>query len=88
MLGELEKLSGRVNTKGSIGYVAQQAWIQNVTLRDNITFGKKFDPVKYDKVIEACALKPDIQILPAGDQTEIGEKVIHQCIYVFSILSY
>ena len=75
MLGELEKISGRVNTKGIIGYVAQQAWIQNVSLRDNILFGKKFDRVKYDKVIEACALKPDLDILPAGDQTEIGEKV-------------
>lgn len=75
MLGELEKISGRVNTKGIIGYVAQQAWIQNVSLRNNIVFGNKFDRTKYDKVIEACALLPDLEILPAGDQTEIGEKV-------------
>jgi len=75
ILGELERHSGRVNTKGTIGYVAQQAWIQNTTLRENITFGNKFDPMKYDKVVDACALKPDMEILPAGDQTEIGEKV-------------
>jgi len=44
-------------------------------VRDNILFGKPYDPVKYGKVIEACALKPDLEILPAGDKTEIGEKV-------------
>jgi ATP-binding cassette subfamily C (CFTR/MRP) protein 1 len=64
--------------KGSIAYVAQQAWIQNATLRDNILFGKPFDPLRYDKVVEACALKPDLEILPAGDKTEIGEKVTDQ----------
>ena len=61
--------------QGSVAYVAQQAWIQNATLRDNITFGKEFDEKKYDQVLEACALKPDLEILPGGDMTEIGEKV-------------
>jgi len=75
MLGELDRINGRVNTKGSIAYIAQQAWIQNATLRNNIIFGKPFDPTKYDRVVEACALKPDFEILPAGDKTEIGEKV-------------
>jgi len=56
--------------------VAQQAWIQNATLRENILFGQPFDPSKYDKVVDSCALKPDLEILPAGDKTEIGEKVI------------
>ncbi|CAG7830574.1 unnamed protein product, partial [Allacma fusca] len=77
MLGELEKKNGRVNTIGTIAYVPQQAWIQNVTLRDNILFGRPFEPPKYEKVIEACALKPDLEILPGGDQTEIGEKGIN-----------
>nr|CAD7428323.1 unnamed protein product [Timema monikensis] len=74
-LGEMNKLSGRVNTKGSIAYVPQQAWIQQSTLKDNITFGKNLDTALYDRVIEACALKSDLEILPGGDQTEIGEKV-------------
>ncbi|CAL8118382.1 unnamed protein product [Orchesella dallaii] len=77
MLGELDKVSGRVNTKGSIAYIAQQAWIQNATLRNNILYGKPFDPAKYDRVVEACALKTDFEILPAGDKTEIGEKGIN-----------
>ena len=58
-----------------MAYVAQQAWIQNATLRDNILFGKPYEDNKYDAVLEACALKPDLEILPGGDQTEIGEKV-------------
>lgn len=76
-LGEMEKISGRVNTVGKIAYVSQQAWIQNCTLQDNILFGKTLDQKLYDKVIVACALKPDIDMLPAGDQTEIGEKGIN-----------
>nr|CAD7256941.1 unnamed protein product [Timema shepardi] len=75
-LGEMYKLSGRVNVKGSVAYASQQAWIQNATLRDNILFGKKLDERFYACVLEACALKPDLDILPAGDQTEIGERVI------------
>nr|CAD7428321.1 unnamed protein product [Timema monikensis] len=76
-LGEMDKLSGRVNTKGSIAYVPQQAWIQQATIQDNIMFGKPLDKMKYFKVIEACALRNDLQILPGGDQTEIGEKGIN-----------
>lgn len=53
------------------------AWIQNATLQENILFGKPLDRKKYDCVVEACALKPDFDILPGGDQTEIGEKGIN-----------
>ncbi|XP_015591556.1 multidrug resistance-associated protein 1 isoform X6 [Cephus cinctus] len=77
LLGEMDKLSGRVNTKGSIAYVSQQAWIQNATLQDNILFGKPLDKTLYNRVVEACALGPDLKMLPAGDQTEIGEKGIN-----------
>jgi len=58
-----------------VAYVAQQAWIQNATVRDNILFGKPFDEQRYNRILDACALRPDLQILPAGDATEIGEKV-------------
>lgn len=45
-------------------------------MRDNIIFGKKEDSETiYQDVIEACALTPDLQILPGGDKTEVGEKV-------------
>ncbi|XP_050416421.2 multidrug resistance-associated protein 1-like [Patella vulgata] len=77
LLGELEKVSGNVNIKGSIAYVPQEAWIQNATVKDNILFGSRCKHKTYDRVLEACALKPDLDILPGGDLTEIGEKGIN-----------
>ncbi|XP_041372529.1 multidrug resistance-associated protein 1-like [Gigantopelta aegis] len=77
ILGEMENIEGKVIVKSSVAYVAQQAWIQNATVRDNILFGMNYDAEKYDRIIEACALKPDLDILPAGDLTEIGEKGIN-----------
>ncbi|XP_050740740.1 multidrug resistance-associated protein 1 isoform X7 [Drosophila biarmipes] len=76
-LGEMEKLAGVVNTVGKLAYVPQQAWIQNATVRDNILFGQPYDRKRYNKVIDACALRADIDILSAGDLTEIGEKGIN-----------
>jgi len=60
-----------------VAYVAQQAWIQNCSLKDNILFGEELIDEKYKQVIDTCALKPDLEILPAGDRTEIGEKVCY-----------
>uniref|UniRef100_A0A8C2YGG5 ATP binding cassette subfamily C member 2 n=1 Tax=Coturnix japonica TaxID=93934 RepID=A0A8C2YGG5_COTJA len=77
MLGEMENIKGHINIQGSLAYVPQQAWIQNATLRDNILFGSELDEARYQKVIKACALLPDLELLPAGDQTEIGEKGIN-----------
>ncbi|KAM7393766.1 hypothetical protein PAMP_020615 [Pampus punctatissimus] len=74
MLGETEKRSGHVTVKGSVAYVPQQAWIQNATVQDNIIFGREKLKTWYHRVLEACALLPDLDILPAGDSTEIGEK--------------
>lgn len=53
----------------------QQAWIQNATVRDNVLFGKAYQAERYKTVIRACQLERDLSILPAGDLTEIGEKV-------------
>uniref|UniRef100_A0A3Q2PMB4 ABC-type glutathione-S-conjugate transporter n=1 Tax=Fundulus heteroclitus TaxID=8078 RepID=A0A3Q2PMB4_FUNHE len=74
MLGETEKRSGQVTVKGTVAYVPQQAWIQNATVQDNILFGREKLKTWYQRVLEACALLPDLGILPAGDATEIGEK--------------
>lgn len=60
-----------------MAYVPQEAWIQNATLRDNILFEADMDINKYERTIEVCALEPDLDILPGGDLTEIGEKVRH-----------
>ncbi|KAM9715836.1 ATP-binding cassette sub-family C member 3 isoform 3-T3 [Menidia menidia] len=77
LLGEMEKLEGEVSIRGSVAYVPQQAWIQNATLRDNILFGNTYNEQKYRCVLEACALTPDMEVLPGGDMTEIGEKGIN-----------
>uniref|UniRef100_A0A3B1IDV6 ATP binding cassette subfamily C member 3 n=1 Tax=Astyanax mexicanus TaxID=7994 RepID=A0A3B1IDV6_ASTMX len=77
LLGEMEKLEGHISIRGSVAYVPQQAWIQNATLRDNILFGRPYVEQKYRCVLEACALTPDLEVLPGGDLTEIGEKGIN-----------
>ena len=55
--------------------VSHQAWIQNATLKDNILFGSKEESGRYWDAIKDCALTSDLDILPAKDMTEIGEKV-------------
>ncbi|KAJ2117298.1 hypothetical protein IW146_000871 [Coemansia sp. RSA 922] len=57
-----------------IAYVAQEAWLRNATVRENILFGEQYDASRYEEVLRVCALKPDFRILSAGDQTEIGER--------------
>ncbi|CAH1795308.1 unnamed protein product [Owenia fusiformis] len=76
-LGEMVKLKGSVQLKSNIAYVPQQAWIQYSTLKENILFAQGFKREKYDKILEACALLPDLEILPGGDNIEIGEKGIN-----------
>ncbi|KAJ1830981.1 hypothetical protein LPJ63_004590 [Coemansia sp. RSA 2711] len=77
ILGDMIKDSGHVFTRGRLAYVPQVPWIMNATLRTNVLFGSNYDPVFYDKVIDACSLRQDIDMLPAGDLTEIGEKGIN-----------
>ncbi|KAF9914919.1 hypothetical protein BX616_007298 [Lobosporangium transversale] len=79
VMGEMYKvaLEGVVAVYGDIAYVPQQAWIINATVRDNILFGKPFDQEKYDRIIYAAGLQPDLKILAAGDMTEIGERGIN-----------
>jgi ABC-type multidrug transport system fused ATPase/permease subunit len=59
LLGEMNKVDGRVCVSGKIAYVPQTAWIMNTTLKENILFGQEFDKNLYDRIIEACALEQD-----------------------------
>ncbi|KAF1397721.1 Multidrug resistance-associated protein 1, partial [Spheniscus humboldti] len=77
LLGELEKTDGCVTMKGTAAYVPQQAWIQNASVEDNILFGKEMDETWFNRVIDACALQPDLESFPAGQKSEIGEKGIN-----------
>ncbi|KAF3198093.1 hypothetical protein TWF106_001072 [Orbilia oligospora] len=76
LAGDMRKTSGTITQGASMAYCPQSAWIQNTSVRENILFGRPFDPVWYEKVIEACALKPDFELFPNGDMTEIGERGI------------
>ncbi|XP_076160818.1 sulfonylurea receptor isoform X2 [Ptiloglossa arizonensis] len=79
MLGEIQNTTGTIKwTKGSrIAYVAQKPWLLNATLRDNILFGSAYRSRRYRNVLKACALQPDVDILPGQDFTQIGEKGIN-----------
>ncbi|XP_053165539.1 ATP-binding cassette sub-family C member 5 isoform X2 [Hemicordylus capensis] len=74
ILGQMTLLEGSISVDGTFAYVAQQAWILNALLRDNILFGKEFDEERYNTVLNDCCLRPDLAILPNGDLTEIGER--------------
>ncbi|KAJ2779675.1 Transporter of the ATP-binding cassette (ABC), partial [Coemansia javaensis] len=85
LVGEMALLRGRVLVPTSAGadgavvvddiaYVAQEAWLRNATVRDNILLGEPFDAGRYAEVLRMCALGPDLGVLPAGDLTEIGER--------------
>uniref|UniRef100_A0A673L261 ATP-binding cassette sub-family C member 9-like n=1 Tax=Sinocyclocheilus rhinocerous TaxID=307959 RepID=A0A673L261_9TELE len=93
MLGEMQTISGKVywiyvcegrltpcvcvKNRYSVAYAAQKSWLLNATVEENITFGSHFNKQRYKAVIDACSLQPDIDLLPFGDQTEIGERGIN-----------
>ncbi|KAH3756097.1 multidrug resistance-associated protein 3 [Pelomyxa schiedti] len=74
IMGFLKRTSGEVTVRGRVSYSAQHAWVQNLTLRDNIMFGSEFDEEKYQAVVSACELRRDISIISGGDMAEIGEE--------------
>ncbi|KAF9940341.1 hypothetical protein BGZ65_007307 [Modicella reniformis] len=91
LLREMDLISGTVNLPrstfktvnhstgyipGSVAYVSQHPWLQQASIRENIMFGSPFEPERYQKVLEACALLPDLAVFEHGDLTEIGEKGI------------
>ncbi|XP_074543333.1 ATP-binding cassette sub-family C member 10 [Halichoeres trimaculatus] len=76
LTGELNRLSGVVyvaDREAGFGLASQESWIQHASVRDNILFGKVYDHTLYQAVIEACALSDDLNVLPNGDKTEVGE---------------
>ncbi|EJD02283.1 multidrug resistance-associated ABC transporter [Fomitiporia mediterranea MF3/22] len=77
LIGEMRKVNGEVVFGGSVAYVPQTAWIMNATLRENVLFGREEDEIKFQKIIQACSLQHDIDMLPNGVDTEIGEKGIN-----------
>ncbi|KAJ3720770.1 P-loop containing nucleoside triphosphate hydrolase protein, partial [Lentinula guzmanii] len=60
-------------TRG-VAYAAQESWVQNATIKENIIFDSPFSPSRYQKVLYQCALEKDLELFQAGDETEVGEK--------------
>ncbi|QRV93384.1 ABC transporter [Ceratobasidium sp. AG-Ba] len=77
MLGELTLLNGTIATSVRelrIAYASQDAFIFPGTLRDNVLLDSAFDGARYNAVINACGLMPDIARLVKGDGTVLGDK--------------
>ncbi|CAK4374470.1 unnamed protein product [Aphanomyces euteiches] len=72
--GEMKQTQGTSGVYGSIAYCSQEPWIQQMSVRDNILFGKPFDSAKYTRVVDACGLLPDFELMAFGDMTEVGSK--------------
>ncbi|KAF0698943.1 Aste57867_10465 [Aphanomyces stellatus] len=80
LLGEMHRCvdePGHVHVSGDIAYVSQEPWIQHASLRENVVFYDELDEYRYDQVLSACQLQPDLARLPNGDATEIGERGIN-----------
>nr|AIU41637.1 ABC transporter family protein [Hevea brasiliensis] len=78
MLGELPAISdASAVIRGTVAYVPQVSWIFNATVRDNILFGSPFDSARYEKAIDVTSLQHDLDLLPGGDLTEIGERGVN-----------
>uniref|UniRef100_A0A7N8XZ56 ATP-binding cassette, sub-family C (CFTR/MRP), member 9 n=1 Tax=Mastacembelus armatus TaxID=205130 RepID=A0A7N8XZ56_9TELE len=75
--GNIRYFLSDLKNRHSVAYAAQKSWLLNATVEENITFGSPFSKQRYKAVIDACSLQPDIDLLPFGDQTEIGERGIN-----------
>ncbi|XP_072319420.1 ATP-binding cassette sub-family C member 4-like [Eucyclogobius newberryi] len=74
VLGELPRDSGALTVRGQLAYASQLPWVFPGTIRSNILFGKELNPQKYERVLKACALKRDMELLPNGDLTVVGDQ--------------
>ena len=67
----------QIKVSGKISYVSQTAWIQSGTIQENILFGSAMDSDRYREALERCSLVKDLELLPFGDLTVIGERGVN-----------
>ncbi|KAJ7974098.1 ABC transporter C family member 10-like [Quillaja saponaria] len=77
VLGDVPNTQGSIEVCGKIAYVSQTAWIQTGTIQENILFGSAMDSARYQETLERCSLLKDLELLPHGDLTEIGERGVN-----------
>ena len=77
--GELVPFNGKIERRtASIAFAAQDPWIINGTIRENIIMGLDFDADRYCEIVKSCGLNPDMSTFPSGDSTVVGDKGV-QC---------
>ncbi|KAK1228101.1 hypothetical protein PQX77_008872 [Marasmius sp. AFHP31] len=80
LLSEMHYIPDSVNSwynlprDRGVAYAAQESWVLNATIKDNILFGAPLDEERYKKVLYQCCLEQDLKLFGAGDLTEVGEK--------------
>ncbi|KAK3160590.1 hypothetical protein QOZ80_1BG0061610 [Eleusine coracana subsp. coracana] len=74
ILGEVPRTEGMINVSGKVAYVSQNAWIQSGSVQDNILFGSTMDKPRYEETLQRCSLVYDLENLPFGDLTQVGER--------------
>ncbi|KAL9237381.1 hypothetical protein vseg_011935 [Gypsophila vaccaria] len=77
ILGEVPYIEGTAEAYGSIAYVSQTAWIQTGTIRENVLFGSPMEERRYQETLRRCSLVKDLELLPNGDMTQIGERGVN-----------
>ena len=77
IMGQMTLCGGSVAVSGPIAYCAQQAWLMNATVRENILFGSSYDKARYRDVVKVCELLKDFEMFQSGDLTEVGEHGIN-----------
>ncbi|TFY83303.1 hypothetical protein EWM64_g713 [Hericium alpestre] len=76
IIGDMYRADGEFRVYGTIAYAPQNPWIMSATIKDNILFFHEYDETFYNLVLDACALRPDLELMPDGDLTEVGERGI------------
>jgi ATP-binding cassette, subfamily C (CFTR/MRP), member 4 len=79
IVGELPVSSGSLlRSYQTLAYAAQDPWIMDGTVRDNILMGHDYRQDWYDEVVRACSLVPDFAQFRDGDKTIVGDRGV-QC---------
>ncbi|KAF8761483.1 ABC transporter transmembrane region [Rhizoctonia solani] len=95
LLGEMTCAGGQVyldKRRHAVSYAGQHPWLEHATIRENILYGLPYNQSRYEAVLDACALRPDLKIFPAGDQTAEakgrGVLLRGQCILIPRLCSW
>ncbi|KAJ3235760.1 hypothetical protein HDU81_000178 [Chytriomyces hyalinus] len=73
IMGQIKRSAGHMDTYGTCGYVPQEPWLIDGSIRDNILFGLDFDDLKYTEAIRIVGLTRDLMMMSNGDDSRISD---------------